>query len=139
MGCCGCFGFLRKSQRSLLSFNGPEDQFFHNFLLPQSMEDAYSYNGDSDGSSWHRGRSFQEILLERARNGLICREVPVKETCRVTISEVNTDHYLSLKGKKETLSVHFLYFLSLSFSVCVWVIFGGYVWGWGALFVLFRL
>lgn len=87
MGCCGCFGFLRKSQRSLLSFNGTAERFSRDCLLPQSMEDAYSYSGDSDGSSRHRGRSSEDILSARARNGLICREVPVKETRKLTISE----------------------------------------------------
>lgn len=87
MGCCGCFGFLRKSHRSLLSFNGTAERFSRDCLLPQSMEDAYSYSGDSDGSSRHRGRSSEDILLARARNGLICREVPVKETRKLTISE----------------------------------------------------
>lgn len=86
-GCCGCFGFLRKSHRSLLQFNGTAERYSRDFLLPQSMEDAYSYNGDSDGSTRHRGGSSEEFLLARARNGLICREVPVKETRKVTISE----------------------------------------------------
>ena len=113
MGCCGCFGFLRKSQRSLLSFNGTVNQFSQDYLVPQSMEDAYSYNGDSDGSSWQRGRSSQEILLARSRNGLICREVPVKETRRVTISEVNnTDHYLFLQGGKNTTCVFYIFLFS---------------------------
>ncbi|ONK63957.1 uncharacterized protein A4U43_C07F20650 [Asparagus officinalis] len=87
MGCCSCLGFMRKSHRSLLSFNGTTDQSSQDSLLPQSMEDAYSYNRDSDGSWRRRGKSSEEILLAKARKGLICREVPVKETRKVTISE----------------------------------------------------
>ncbi|KAJ6817548.1 serine/threonine-protein kinase GRIK2-like [Iris pallida] len=86
MGCCGCFGFLKKSHRSL-SFRGPGGQFSLEFLLPQSIEDASMSNGDSDSGSRRRGRSSEEILLARVRNGLICREVPVKETRKVTFSE----------------------------------------------------
>ncbi|XP_020240839.1 serine/threonine-protein kinase GRIK1-like isoform X2 [Asparagus officinalis] len=87
MGCAGCFSFLRKFHRSVLSLNETSDQSSQDFLLPHSMEDAYSYNGGSDCSSWRRGRSSEEILLARARKGLICREVPVNETRKVTISE----------------------------------------------------
>lgn len=87
MGCCGCFGFLKKSHRSLLSLQGPGGRLSQQLLLPQTIEDAYMYNGDSDGGSRRCGRSSEEILSARARNGLTCREVPVKETRTVTFSE----------------------------------------------------
>ncbi|KAG6512080.1 hypothetical protein ZIOFF_030174 [Zingiber officinale] len=95
MGCCGCFGFLRKPQRSLIPLKrsgGP----FQDFLLPQDMDDpdGIFYNrdngnnhSDSDCGSQHFVKRSEEILLWRFHNGLICREVPVKETRRVILSE----------------------------------------------------
>ncbi|XP_074583151.1 serine/threonine-protein kinase GRIK2-like isoform X2 [Curcuma longa] len=95
MGCCGCFGFLRKPQRSLIPLKrsgGP----FQDFLLPQDMDDpdGIFYNRDngnnhydSDSGSQHFVKRSEEIILWRAHNGLICREVPVKETRRVILSE----------------------------------------------------
>ncbi|KAJ6806736.1 serine/threonine-protein kinase GRIK2-like [Iris pallida] len=87
MDCCGCFGFLKKSYRSLISFHGPGGRFSQELLLPESVQDAYMYNGDSDSGSRRRGRSSEEIITARVSNGLICREVPVKETRKVTFSE----------------------------------------------------
>ncbi|WOL19310.1 serine/threonine-protein kinase GRIK2 isoform X1 [Canna indica] len=83
MGCCGCFGFLRKPHRS------------QECLLPENMDDTDGsfYNRDtasfyeSDSGLQHSVKRSEEILLWRAQNGLICREFPVKETRKVTLSE----------------------------------------------------
>ncbi|KAG0477689.1 hypothetical protein HPP92_012408 [Vanilla planifolia] len=90
MGCCGCFGFLKKSSnRSIFSIRGLGRQFTKDFQLPESSEDwdAAFYSGDSDGSTRAPTKKSEEILLERAQNGWICREVPVKETRKVVVSE----------------------------------------------------
>ncbi|XP_072979186.1 serine/threonine-protein kinase GRIK1-like [Typha angustifolia] len=96
MGCCGCFGFFRKPRRSLVSFGDPSAPFSRDFLLPEGTEDADSsfYGGDNpslphenDNGSRRSVKRSEEILLARAQNGLICREVPVKETQKRTVSE----------------------------------------------------
>lgn len=90
MGCCGCFGFLKKSsQRPIFSIGGLESQFPQDFLVPEALEDGDGilYSGASDGSNWQRAKKSEEILLARAQSGWICREVPVKETLKVTLSE----------------------------------------------------
>ncbi|XP_010932972.1 serine/threonine-protein kinase GRIK2 isoform X2 [Elaeis guineensis] len=90
---CGCFGFLRKLHQCLISFRGSGTRFSRELLLPDNMEgaDGTFYNGDStnpsDGGSYRSVKCSEEILLSRARNGLICREVPVKETRNVILSE----------------------------------------------------
>ncbi|KAI0528994.1 hypothetical protein KFK09_001539 [Dendrobium nobile] len=90
MGCCGCFGFLKKSShRSLFSIRGLGSQFPQEFFLPEPSEDgdSISYSGTSDGSTKPRAKKSEEILLARAQSGWICREVPVKETRKVTLCE----------------------------------------------------
>ncbi|XP_010906488.1 serine/threonine-protein kinase GRIK2 isoform X1 [Elaeis guineensis] len=93
MDCCGCFGFLRKPRRFPISFRGSGNRFSQELLLPDNIEDAdgISYSGDSinaTDSGMHRSvKRSEEILLSRAQNGLICREVPVKETWKVKLSE----------------------------------------------------
>lgn len=90
MGCCGCFGFLKKSShRSIFSIRGIGSQFPQDFIVPETSEDGDSipYSGASDGSNMLRAKKSEEILLARAQNGWICREVPVKETNNVTLSE----------------------------------------------------
>lgn len=96
MGCCGCFGFMRKTHRSLVSVRGPGGRFSQEFLLPDEPEDNdgfFMYNGEGDNflSEGLRGcsRSFEEILQSRVRSGLTFREVPVKETRQVVRSEVS--------------------------------------------------
>nr|XP_029117139.1 serine/threonine-protein kinase GRIK2 isoform X2 [Elaeis guineensis] len=82
MDCCGCFGFLRKPRRFPISFRGSGNRFSQELLLPDNIEDAdgISYSGDSinaTDSGMHRSvKRSEEILLSRAQNGLICREVP---------------------------------------------------------------
>ncbi|KAH7691467.1 calcium/calmodulin-dependent protein kinase kinase protein [Dioscorea alata] len=96
MGCCGCFGFLRKPQRSLVPIRGTGPRFSQEFLLPEGEDDADGalFNGDrteimngniSDFRPSSRGA--EEILLFRAQSGLICREIPVKETRHVIRTE----------------------------------------------------
>ncbi|XP_026665455.1 serine/threonine-protein kinase GRIK2-like isoform X2 [Phoenix dactylifera] len=93
MDCCGCFGFLRKPRRFPISLRGSGTRFSQELLLPDNMEDVDGilYSGDSRNASdngVHRSvKHSEEILLSRARNGLICREVPVKETWKVKLSE----------------------------------------------------
>ncbi|PKA55674.1 Serine/threonine-protein kinase GRIK2 [Apostasia shenzhenica] len=95
LGCCGCFGFLKKfSHRSLLSIRPLGNQFPQGYLLAESSRDGNSilYIGDSEAGTRPLGRSPDEILLERAKSGRICREVPVKETRKVIISEDEHGH-----------------------------------------------
>lgn len=103
MGCCGCFGFLRKPQRSLILLNGSRVPLSQEFLLPENMDDTGGsfYNRDNgsflyDGDSGNLVKRSEEVFLWRADNGLVCREVPVKETRKVTISEVKPRVFLSL-------------------------------------------
>ncbi|KAK1294996.1 Serine/threonine-protein kinase GRIK2 [Acorus calamus] len=102
MGCGSCFGFLRKPHRSLLSSatRGSHSHYSQEFLLTDddddNLEDAdgASYNGDgmgtrsgSEGELRQPSRTSEEIILMRVQKGLICREVPVKETRHVTRTE----------------------------------------------------
>eukprot|EP00262_Sarcandra_glabra_P019432 TRINITY_DN7319_c0_g1_i1.p1 TRINITY_DN7319_c0_g1~~TRINITY_DN7319_c0_g1_i1.p1 ORF type:complete len:415 (+),score=63.19 TRINITY_DN7319_c0_g1_i1:772-2016(+) len=95
MGCCSCFGF-GKPHRALRSTCGPGGRFSQEFLLRNNLEDMDGglYNGDAtnnshgcDGESQRPHKSSEEILLLRAQSGMICREVPVKETRHVVRAE----------------------------------------------------
>ncbi|KAJ8512662.1 hypothetical protein OPV22_003096 [Ensete ventricosum] len=99
MGCCGCFGFLRKRHRSLMPLRGSGAPLSQEFLLPENMDETYGifYNGDyantpdeSDSDLQRPSKRFEEIISDRAKKGLICREVPVKETRKVIVSEDNS-------------------------------------------------
>lgn len=100
-GCCGCFGFLRKHHRSVMPFRGSSAAFSSDYLLPHNPEDVDRsfYNRenpdddphDSESGSQQSVKRSEEIILARIQNGLICRDVPVKETRRLTISKVNQD------------------------------------------------
>ncbi|KAF8403039.1 hypothetical protein HHK36_011134 [Tetracentron sinense] len=96
VGCCSCFGFIRKPKRSLRPVSGLGSRFSQGFLLNDTPEDvdAGSYNGEStnilygeDGELRSRAKCFEEILMIRVQNGMICREVPVKETRKVVRTE----------------------------------------------------
>ncbi|XP_068665073.1 serine/threonine-protein kinase GRIK2-like [Aristolochia californica] len=95
MGCCGCFGFLRKRHRALRPSCGSGARYSQEFLLADSMDDVDGifYNGESgilhgcDGESQLRSKAAEEILLFQAQNGMLCREIPVKETQHATRSE----------------------------------------------------
>lgn len=88
MSCFGCFGTSTRTRQS----------------PPEAYEDdAYSYSCDSDVTSMVRGEDeeddeeveqksrsqrSEEILKYRLDNGLICRQVPVKETNELIRGEV---------------------------------------------------
>lgn len=99
MGCCGCFGFLRKPQRSLVPIRGTGPRFSQEFLLPEGGDDVDGALFNADGTEIMNGnvsgfrppsKGAEEILLFRARSGLICREIPVKETRQVIRTEVGS-------------------------------------------------
>lgn len=96
MGCFGCFGTSSTRTRQ-----SPEPY----------DDDAYSYSCDSDVTSIVRGEDeeddeeveqksrsqrSEEILKYRLDNGLICRQVPVKETNELIRGEVNVTSLASL-------------------------------------------
>lgn len=96
MGCCSCFGFLSKSRRQLMTICGASSQYSQEFLLPDDADvDGDLYNGDSffmpfesNGELQRRKKVSEEILLHRIQSGMICREIPVKETRHVIRTEV---------------------------------------------------
>nr|CAD1840911.1 unnamed protein product [Ananas comosus var. bracteatus] len=76
---------------------GSSAAFSSDYLLPHNPEDVDRsfYNGenpdddphDSESGSQQSVKRSEEIILARIQNGLICRDVPVKETRRLTISK----------------------------------------------------
>lgn len=95
MDCCSCFGFISKPKRTLRSGSALRKMISHEFLLNDNLEDEDSYNGEatdtpngSDGEARSQAKRSEEILLHRIKNGMICREVPVKETQQLIRSEV---------------------------------------------------
>ncbi|XP_059660588.1 serine/threonine-protein kinase GRIK2 isoform X2 [Cornus florida] len=98
MGCCGCFGFTfaRKPRRTLRPDVVSRNYISQELLLNEELEDEddCSYNGDGtdtgngdDGELRSPAKRSEEILMYRTQNGLICREVPVKETHKLIRSE----------------------------------------------------
>lgn len=95
MGCCSCFGFLSKSRRQLRTISGASSHYSQEFLLPDDADvDGDLYNGDSffmpyesNGELQQRKKGSEEILLHRIQSGMICREIPVKETRHVIRTE----------------------------------------------------
>ncbi|OVA18100.1 Protein kinase domain [Macleaya cordata] len=96
MGCCSCFGFTKKPKRSLRPSLVSGSKISQEFLLNDNLEDSDIdlYNGEtnnilhgSSGELRSRAKSSEEILSLRAQNGMICREVPVKETRQLIRSE----------------------------------------------------
>lgn len=99
MGCCGCFGFVRKPKRLSKPASGSANRLSQELLLDEEIEedDDRSYNGEvsdtaqgDDGELPSRAKRSEEILMLRTQNGMICREFPVKETHKLIRSEVNT-------------------------------------------------
>lgn len=100
MGCCDCFGFLRRSKRGAQrgKVAGLVSQSSQERLLDGEDDDEYDgelYNGEATnmenggyGEMSSRAKRSEEILLFRIQNGLICREAPVKETCKLERIEV---------------------------------------------------
>lgn len=75
-------------------------------MLPDDADDMDDdlYNGESasilygrNGELHRRNRGSEEILLHRIQSGMICREVPVKETRHATRTEVNKEIYLRVE------------------------------------------
>lgn len=100
MGCCGCFGFLRKPSKLQNPYMIPDSSSnLGDNLLDDSMcfENGSFYNngGDSDfladtdenGVQRPTIRRSEDVIQQRAESGLICRQVPVKETHTATLSE----------------------------------------------------
>ncbi|KAF6139713.1 hypothetical protein GIB67_006661 [Kingdonia uniflora] len=95
MGCCSCFGFIRKSKRSLRPTSSSGNRFSQELLLDEHLEDADGlYNGEvthslhgCDGKLQSRAKHSEEILLLKIQNGMICRDIPVRETRQVIRSE----------------------------------------------------
>ncbi|XP_022756102.1 serine/threonine-protein kinase GRIK1-like isoform X2 [Durio zibethinus] len=95
MGCCGCFGFTAKPKRLPRSDCRTSFQMSQENLLDEEIEeDDCSYigeitstaHGDEVESLSHAKRS-EEILRFKLKNGLICRQFPVKETNKIIRSE----------------------------------------------------
>lgn len=102
MGCCGCFGFVRKPESLSRPGSGSTNCLSQEFLLEEDIEevDDRSYNGEvsdtahgDDGELQSRVQRSEEILMLRTQNGMICREFPVKETHKLIRSEVNRVKY----------------------------------------------
>jgi len=109
MGCCSCFGFLRKPKRRPVPISSGGRNYHHhnnNNHLSQELlldseidddggEDDGSFNGDITGTSYcdyaelpNRAKRSEENLRLRELNGLVCRKSPVKETHLLVRSEV---------------------------------------------------
>lgn len=106
MGCCGCFGlsFSRKPKRSGRPNRGLVNNVSQEFLLVEEDEDEEEEDGLENGGLTDTGnrddgeyqspvKRSEEILKYRIQNGLICREIPVKETNRLVRSEVSASLY----------------------------------------------
>lgn len=112
MGCCGCFGlsFSRKPKTKLERSNkGFVNHVSQEFLLDREEEEEeeeedglengeLTDSGDGDAIDAGNGdegeyqspiKRSEEILMYRIQNGLICREIPVKETSVLIRSEVS--------------------------------------------------
>ncbi|XP_017425568.1 serine/threonine-protein kinase GRIK2-like isoform X3 [Vigna umbellata] len=94
IGCCGCFGFVKKprrrrAKRSINNF------LSHGLLYDGETEGDESFSGDvtsnatsGDDNEAHAVRNRSEDILNfRAENGMVCRPHPVKETFELVRSE----------------------------------------------------
>ncbi|KAF0889173.1 hypothetical protein E2562_022440 [Oryza meyeriana var. granulata] len=97
MGCCSCFGFLRKPHTPLLQFRD-SDSFLSNDLLVSQHDgedpNASFYGGQdtnflyqSDNGPQRPVKRSQEIIMSRAQSGFVCRQAPVKETKKAICRE----------------------------------------------------
>ncbi|KAL8029818.1 hypothetical protein ABFS82_14G244600 [Erythranthe guttata] len=99
MGCCGCFGFslVGNSKKAIRNSRATSNNTYRE-LVNDDMEDEHDgsfRNGDVladtgsgvDFDSCSPKKRSEEILVYRIQHGLICREVPVKETQRAFRSE----------------------------------------------------
>ncbi|XP_060169582.1 serine/threonine-protein kinase GRIK1 isoform X2 [Lycium barbarum] len=105
MGCCGCFGFsfARKPEKLGRPNRGYGTNGWSREPLLQQQEVEEGEDDDDDGfdsgdiindtstedeEACHSPvKRSEEILIDRAQNGLICREIPVKETHEVVRTE----------------------------------------------------
>ncbi|KAI4334415.1 hypothetical protein L6164_019112 [Bauhinia variegata] len=94
MGCCNCFGFIRRPKRQSAKTSA-NNNLSEELLLDADIEDDdVSYDGEATNSSNGddsevptRAKRSEEILNFRAENGMICRQFPVKETHQVIRTE----------------------------------------------------
>ncbi|KAF7823413.1 serine/threonine-protein kinase GRIK1-like [Senna tora] len=94
MGCCSCFGFIRKSKRQIVKL-GVNKNLSQELLLDEDIEDDDdSYNDEvtsttsgADSEAPPRANRSEDILKLKAENGMICRQFPVKETNKVVRTE----------------------------------------------------
>lgn len=96
MGCCGCFGFIRKFERRR-NQSGFKSNLSQEPLLDETedRDDDGSYNGDitdiisgDDSEVPICTKRSEEILMLREEKDMICRQFPVKETHKVVRGEV---------------------------------------------------
>lgn len=96
MGCCNCFGFIRRPRRQRATKPGIPNNLSQELLLDDDIEDEdHSYNdsvtnttsGD-DSEVQTRPKRSEDILNFKAENDMICRQFPVKETHKVVRTEV---------------------------------------------------
>ncbi|XP_042476827.1 serine/threonine-protein kinase GRIK2-like isoform X2 [Macadamia integrifolia] len=94
MGCCSCFGFLRKPKSTLRPAPRLGSHLSQDFLLEDDDVDGAIYNGEEtnllhggDGELQSPSKRSEEIIMLRLQSGKICREVPVKETHHLIRSE----------------------------------------------------
>lgn len=95
MGCCNCFGFIRRRsrRRAKPAVNNNDHDLSQELLLDDDTDDDeerfYANALSGDGSEvQNRPKRSEDILNMRVENGLICRQFPVKETDVVFRSEV---------------------------------------------------
>ncbi|KAK4255068.1 hypothetical protein QN277_008118 [Acacia crassicarpa] len=103
MGCCGCFGFIRKFKRCR-NQSGIKTSISQDPLLDETEDreeeddddndDDRSYNGDltdtisgDDSEVPIRAKRSEEILMLREEKDMICRQFPVKETYKAVRAE----------------------------------------------------
>ncbi|XP_073137652.1 serine/threonine-protein kinase GRIK2 [Henckelia pumila] len=98
MGCCECFGFAfaKKPKKVIRPSRRLSNDTSQEFLLDEETgdEEDDSYDGDMTDMGNGGESDFQsptkrseEILMHRMQSGLVCREIPVKETRSVLRSE----------------------------------------------------
>ncbi|KAE9620551.1 hypothetical protein Lal_00019696 [Lupinus albus] len=96
MGCCNCFGFIRRPRRQR-----PNPTVNNNKNLSQELlldddidDDDHSYNDSATNTSsgddselQARPKRSEDILNLRVENGMMCRQYPVKETQKLVRTE----------------------------------------------------
>ncbi|WVZ00072.1 hypothetical protein V8G54_026141 [Vigna mungo] len=95
IGCCGCFGFVKKPRRRRAK-RSINNLLSHGLLYDGETEGDESFSGDvtsnatsGDDNEAHAVRNRSEDILNfRAENGMVCRPHPVKETFELVRSEV---------------------------------------------------